>query len=441
MQIDVTIANGFLDRVEALGLAPTPRTSRAWRLKEREPGRISWFPEAIERWDDWAEGLSHRREEILSLPETIRFVNHVHEVTGAELPYIRGPISDIAEAFLRSTASVDRTDLVQTLAVEVQDLFSSGLPVTFKSFLSGIVAAESFAPIPEVLIRPFESSDWPAWLPPGADFGAPSLTDCTIFELKARFEALGQPFDPFDSKAYHWQKAHEKALRILRLYRVGGVQTQRMFSVQTTLLRLPLHGQQSSGSRMASMFAYKLGEEDRYPLEAHFAFLKDLPPWKISELAPVDVALERYEAAISPGRNVEEVLLYAILGIEALFRQRETNRRPFARRVGKLLELAGLGRASEVEERVDRAYEYRNPFVHGEALPQAQVTDVQSMLAPLLEYLRLSSLLFLGLERRKETVLRDLDAESKHRNAGQLRDKLKEIVGKLQLGGGTRAAE
>ena len=184
------------------------------------------------------------------------------------------------------------------------------------------------------------------------------------------------------------------------------------------------------------MFAYKLSGEDRIPLKAHFEFLRDLPPWKISELTPVDVALERYEAAIGPSRNIEEVLLYAILGIEALFRLRETSRRPFTRRVGKLIEMAGLERASMIEERVDRAYEYRNPFVHGEALRPAQVGEVQSLLEPLLDCLRICLLFFLGLSQSKEAVLRSLDATSSHRDAGRLGRRLKEIAGTLQLGGG-----
>jgi hypothetical protein len=432
MQLDVDMTAAFLSKIAGLGFAPIRRVSPGWRLKEREVGRISWFPEELVSWDDWGEGVSRRRDEILALPETVRLVDHVHEVTGAELPYIRGAVGHVAEAFLRN-ASMERAELVQQLAIEVHDLFSNGLPVTFKSFLTGIVASESFAPAPEVTIRPFEFSDWPAWLSPGMDFGFPGLTDCTIFDLKARFEPLGQPFDPFDPAGYHWQKAHEKVLRILRLYRVGGVQSQRMLSVQTTLVRLPLHGQQSSGSRMTSMFGYKLAANDRNRLAAHFEFLKDLPPWKISELTPVDVALERYEAAISPGRNVEEILLYAILGIEALFRQRETNRHPFVRRVGRLLELADLGNAAEIEEAVGRAYEYRNPFVHGEMLPPAQVADVQSRLGLLLDYLRLSVLLFIGLQRPKNAVLQDLDAVSKHRTPSQLVTRLKGLTTGLEL--------
>src|SRR3989442_3478354 len=332
MQIDISVLEEFFDKVERMQLTPTPRTSRAWRLKERVAGRISWFPENLVPWDDWSEALFSRREEILAWPETIRLVDHVHHATGAELPFIRGAVTEIAEAFLRNAASAQRLELVRKLGVEVVDLFARGLPVTFKSFLTGIEVAETFNPIPEIRLRPFEASDWPAWLAPGTDIGAPSLTDCSIFELEARFGALGQPFDPFDPKAYHWQKAHEKVLRILRLFRVGGVQTRRMFSVPTTLIRLPLHGQQSAGQVMASMFSYKLTDEDREPLGAHFAFLKDLPAWKIEEFTPLDVALERYETAISPGRYTEEVLFYSILGIEALFRQRETNRRASVRR-------------------------------------------------------------------------------------------------------------
>ena|SRR5438552_10585016 len=115
MPIDVAVMKGFLDKVEALGIAPAARTSRAVRLKEREPGRTSWFPEDRVPWMDWAEGISGRREDILAFPETIGFVNHVHEVTGAETPYIRGTNSDVAEAFLLNAASMERPILLRSL--------------------------------------------------------------------------------------------------------------------------------------------------------------------------------------------------------------------------------------------------------------------------------------------------------------------------------------
>jgi len=435
MQIATTPLQSYLSKIEALRIAPSVRQGRIWKLQNRNANGVSWQPYST-TWRDWSEPLFARQDSILSWDETAKLAEAVHEATGADLSFVRGSLLDIAEAFLRNSESMSANELVTRLASEIYELFSAGLPVNFRSFLSGIkIEGSPMKPRADVTLRSFSVEDWPAHLDPTRELGGVGLMDCSILEIRGRLPALGQPFDPFDPKAYHWQRQLEQVLRILRFYSVGGVQSIRTHSVPTTLIRIPLHGQFSAGPRHASPFAYTLSSVDEESLKAHFEFLNDLPSWKIEDFTSVDIAMERYESAIASGKFTEEILLHAIIGIEALLRRRSEGRQRSSRRLALLFELAGLSESAKVRGLLEAAYRFRNPYVHGEVLEQPDVNRLQPSLIPLLDCLRISILLFLGLGTNKESILSRIEKAigTPGRTRSRLENELRGIARTIQL--------
>ncbi len=405
MRIATAPLQSYLEKIGELRLIPSVRHGRIWKLEQRNANGISWQPD-VATWEDWSEPLFNQHDSILSWDETAKLVEAIHEATGADVAFVRGALLDIAVAFLQSSRSMTADDLITNLACETYDMFTTGLPVSFRSFLSGIkVEGGPMNPRADVTLRPFSNEDWPAHLDPATEIGGVGLMNCSILEILGRLPALGQTFDPFDPKAYHWQRQLEQVLRILRFYRVGGVQSIRTHSVPTTLIRIPLHAQLSAGPRHASPFAYTISSAEGESLRTHFEFLSGLPPWKIEDFTAVDIAMERYESAISSGKFTEEILLHTIMGLEALFGRRSERRQRGSRRLALFLELAGLAEQLKVRRLVEDAYRFRNPYVHGEVLEQSDVNRLQPLLAPLLDCLRASILLFLGLGPNKVSIL------------------------------------
>jgi len=415
MPIATPPLQSYFGKIGELRIAPSVRHGQTWKLQQRNATGISWQPE-VATWRDWHEPLFGYHDSILAWDEAARLVLAIHEATGADVAFVRGALLDIAAAFLQNSESMTANELITNLARETYDLFTAGLPVNFRSFLSGIkIEGSPMNPRADVTLRPFSTEDWPAHLDPSTEFGGVGLMDCAILEIQGRLPALGQPFDPFDPKAYHWQRQIEQVLRILRFYRVGGVQSVRTQSVPTTLIRIPLHGQFSAGPRHASPFEYTISSVEGEALRAHFEFLSELPPWKIEDFTAVDIAMERYESAIGPGKFTEEILLHVVIGLEALFRRRSERRLLSSRRLALFLELAGLAEKAKVQRLLEDAYRFRNPYVHGEVLEQSDVNRLQPFLVPLLDCLRISILLFLGLGPNKESILARLEkAESAH---------------------------
>jgi NTP pyrophosphatase (non-canonical NTP hydrolase) len=335
-------------------------------------------------------------------------VEAIHEETRADRAFIRGILVDLADSYLRNVASIGHQGLVDRLEEEVRLLFTSGLPTQYNSYITDIAASDSFSPAADTPLRPFSTEDWPGHINPREPLYATNLMKCAILELRGTMEPLGQPFDPFDEKQYQWQKRLEQALRILRLYRVGSVDSLLSLTVPKTLLRIPLQGGYIRGSGAHAGFQYPLRAEDQEPLAATFSRLAQIPPWKHDKLTSVDIAMDRYGSALAPTRYNEERLLFAIMGLEALLSRRDEGRLHVTNRLILLLEALGNEEPLEVREAIRRAYRYRNRFVHGEAIETAESSELADLLLRLLDYLRTVILVFMVLGSDKGGLLAKL---------------------------------
>jgi len=111
------------------------------------------------------------------------------------------------------------------------------------------------------------------------------------------------------------------------------------------------------------------------------------------------VALQMYSEAVQ--KPLEEGLLFAIIGLEALFLEHEQELRlKLAIRTGMLMELLGFDRASVYSD-VSEGYKIRSKYVHGRTVGGDRIGQI---LPRILEYLRLSILVWLEAKHDSRTM-------------------------------------
>lgn len=115
------------------------------------------------------------------------------------------------------------------------------------------------------------------------------------------------------------------------------------------------------------------------------------------------IALERYETALF-AEDPAERLAYAVMGLEALYMkggETQELKRRLSQRVAKAMSLLGLNPTKTYED-IDDAYDVRSKFVHGSRPDKLE----EDLVKRVLEYLRLSLLLYLDLSREKVNLNR-----------------------------------
>jgi hypothetical protein len=113
----------------------------------------------------------------------------------------------------------------------------------------------------------------------------------------------------------------------------------------------------------------------------------------------IHLALQMFAACVQ--RPIEEKLLFSIFGLEALYLAGGTELKlRLAIRTGMLMELLGYDRAIVYRDVLD-AYSFRSNFVHGTKIDSSGLDEVMPRI---MEYLRLSLLVWLEVERKKSVM-------------------------------------
>lgn len=129
---------------------------------------------------------------------------------------------------------------------------------------------------------------------------------------------------------------------------------------------------------------------------------------------PLEISLKRYLESIKESMSIEEKLTRAVMGLEALFLENESELKyRLALRVSQL-----LGYLNEdplkVFEKVSEAYEYRSSHVHGSVLSTEKQWKVKEALDQIWRYLRKSILIWmaedLSSEAKKRSFLKQIDS-------------------------------
>jgi hypothetical protein len=97
------------------------------------------------------------------------------------------------------------------------------------------------------------------------------------------------------------------------------------------------------------------------------------------------------------------------MGLEALLSRRYEGRVPVTNRLIVLLDALGETKPLDIRAAVQRAYQFRNRFVHGEAVKPSEAAELAILLSRMLDCLRRWIIVFMTLSAEKENLLSKLD--------------------------------
>lgn len=95
----------FVDGILSLEIAARDAETGGWKLSKEDDessSRGGTFTYETRVVKDWRTPLHFKWEDIHAMPETERLVQAIHQETKAELPSVRGVISDVAASFMRT---------------------------------------------------------------------------------------------------------------------------------------------------------------------------------------------------------------------------------------------------------------------------------------------------------------------------------------------------
>jgi hypothetical protein len=323
-----------------------------------------------------------------------------------------GPTSSRIENFSRGVAfasfdGLDDTELSERVRAAGREIAGQPLPVTVTAFLDGLAINES----------PFVVSDHLALRLPTPEDVAEyvSLDEFGGFRFhldQAWFRVVGVfIYEAVSTGAA--QVGFLRALEALRLFRVGGVETNRYVTTSRHFLSI---GASSviSGPRRRSRFGYTLAPSDASVLGA---FLRDIAPLFPDSVqldkgtSEKEIAYARYKDALFQDGPSERAITSAVTALEALFLTQEpelTHR--LAQRVSLFLRILGAQPdAATTYARVRKGYKIRSTFIHGGALAQKDRPEADSLAPILVEYARECVLAFFQTAVSKRDLLEMLD--------------------------------
>jgi len=194
-----------------------------------------------------------------------------------------------------------------------------------------------------------------------------------------------------------------KIITALRLYKLGSVQTLAIKWTPKSILQFGATVQPYVVQPIIYKYALASNESDKIKI-----FLDKVRPLipitqgKIETTDYLSISLQRYNEALFKPNNMERVT-YAIMGLEALFlksSEREELSHRLAQRVAKCLSILNY-QPIEIYRVLKQSYEVRSEFIHGAPIREDELRNSGELANKVMEYLRLSILVFMGTEKRK----------------------------------------
>ena len=401
-QLARAIRNAVI-RYRQTGSPPTHRIVRIRRadftLKYQEDPTINNFaPERIE--EDWWD--PHDQEQF-----QMAVVKQLAEYKSLESEAGVNPGS--RDRFARSMAVASSHGLEDSVLTERVRAFSlelegQPLPVTVTAFISGLSIDES----PLIISHRFHLRR-----PTQED-----VTECVVID-----EYGDQKFPLGDTwfrvvmelvcDAVYTVSAQMEFLRTLealRLFRVGGVATNRF----TMRSEHSFSGGTLSGAGRHSRYSYSLSKAD---IDSLKLFLHDIVPLlpdprRLDEgITEREIAYTRYRDGLLQAGPSERTITSAITALEALFLKTEPElTRRLAQRVSVFLRVLGThADAQATYDNVSKGYKIRSTFIHGGSIKAKDRPDADSLAPIVLEYARECTLAFYQLTAPKDELLAKLD--------------------------------
>jgi hypothetical protein len=197
----------------------------------------------------------------------------------------------------------------------------------------------------------------------------------------------------------------DRLILALRLFRVGSVLNIRTLWRSESVLFMG--GISFTSHVIPATYKYSLSKIDIPKLEKFMEIILPLIPIRLTEpgAGHVDysvIAIQRFNDAILKPEIPESRLSFAVMALESLYlkeMEREELERRLGQRVARLLSFYGH-KPLEVYNTLKRSYDIRSSFVHGSPIPKEKMEEVSKLTEKVLEYVRLSIVLFLQLKSK-----------------------------------------
>jgi hypothetical protein len=217
------------------------------------------------------------------------------------------------------------------------------------------------------------------------------------------------------------QKNVEKAITILRLFRIGSIKWTS-YVISSESITGFIAGRLGSGSSELALETYIIEEQDLAKLKRFWKALNTAIPesffWPGSMSNYLTIAYNRYSEALLKNGLFERRVANAVMGLEALIlkpgeKQELTYR--LGIRISKLLSQLGYS-PHEARNVINDAYKVRNLFAHGGQLDykgkkklESKYHDIKNLLLPTLNYLRILLVVMILTKKGKDEFIDLID--------------------------------
>lgn len=248
-------------------------------------------------------------------------------------------------------------------------------------------------------------------------------------------------------RTFELQNEVEKAILTLRLFRVGGA-TQISYTLSGRTITRFIGGTISSHrSLIIPRETLKIYSKDADKLKQFWREFNALNYSSLlginqsSDLENVQFAYQRYCDSLFSVGLFEQQIASAIIGLESLYVNDSEELSRFLRlRISKFLGLAGLN-PHRIQDVLKDAYHVRSYFVHGNKISYKERRKIQrkydnenKLLRELLEYLRLSIIIFLSMHKQKDELIDLIDDSFIDRTKeSELENQLKGIMKRFPM--------
>jgi hypothetical protein len=200
----------------------------------------------------------------------------------------------------------------------------------------------------------------------------------------------------------------EKIILSLRLFKVGSIESVKTYWGANTFTSLGF-GVSSKNYPSSSNYRYQLTKDDAPKLSDFLKKIPSLIPLVLiggqGEIDYSAIAIQRYNDALMKPEIFESRLSFGIMALEALYLKKEIENGELEHRLSqRVARLLGLyeSKPLEVFNTLKRSYAIRSSYVHGSPIPKEDLKQVSELTQKVLDYVRLSIILFLQLKNTLE---------------------------------------
>jgi len=281
--------------------------------------------------------------------------------------------------------------LAEFITIFENELNRSALECSLTSYVSGLyLKTDSILLDENTVIRKLKASDLEY------EYYAFTPLLASRFEMRHPSAAIEIKMRVKDESEL--TKKLEKTLLILRLFRLGSIRPLRNDNTKLSVIWPFGTGSSWSDSGFTELRNYVVQDNE---IDDFKKFFKTLFPIiqseKPEESAGLSIAITRYNNALLDQVDIERKLMTSMMALESLYSMPSDKGEIGYRislRVAKLLSFLGF-KPTEVRKNVEKSYYVRSRVAHGLVVDVKKVGNVSDLLNTLLEYLRLSLVMFI----------------------------------------------